>query len=548
MRVGIDLGTTFSCIAYVDSRGQPTVIPSETGADTTPSIIAFDGRRALVGQSAAMMKAWAPTQVREFIKRDMGKPIEASDLDSSIDPSLDSLLADGANGPPAECAPYEFGGFKYGAAGMSAIIIRKLKRDALRFFARQGLVPADLKESDFQLEAVITVPAYFHERERRETRLAGYAAGLDVIGIINEPTAAALMYGLLVPERQRVMVFDLGGGTFDVTVLQIEGETATVLTSDGANTLGGKDWDHVIDQYLRDVFARTTGTDYPENERMAFEMRSRAIAAKLALTDAESTIVEIEADGKRITPTLYRSAPEDAMFDTMLEDDSARFYFEWASTDLVLRARQICEQVVQSLVVRTPGGGERPMTWRDIDEIVLTGGASRMPMIPEMLKKLTGKSVRRVTDGFSFDTAVALGAALYADKHERVRDVLSHSIGVEIERDDGRRYVDPLILKDTPLPCSGKRQYVGRKGATLRVFEGESSSPDECRDLGSVDLDTDNSNVDIHFHADTDGVLSITAYYPPAKQKTLRLQHDLFEYGNRAQLLRDKVQSIIVEP
>lgn len=327
MRVGIDLGTTFSCIAYVDSRGQPMVISSETGADTTPSIIAFDGRRALVGQSAAMMKAWAPTQVREFIKRDMGKPVEASDLDPLLDPS-----ADGSNGASTEFAPHEFGGFKYGAAGMSAIILRKLKRDALRFFVREGLVPSDLKEIDFQLEAVITVPAYFGERERRETRLAGYAAGLDVIGIINEPTAAALMYGLLVPERQRVMVFDLGGGTFDVTVLQVEGETATVLASDGANTLGGKDWDRVIDQHLRDVFARTTGTDYPENERMAFEMRSRAVAAKLALTDAESTIVEIEADGKRITPTLYRSAPEDAMFDAAFdaafEDDSARFYFD----------------------------------------------------------------------------------------------------------------------------------------------------------------------------------------------------------------------------
>ncbi|MGI9089888.1 MAG: Hsp70 family protein [Gemmatimonadaceae bacterium] len=537
MRVGIDLGTTFSCIAYVDSRGQPTVIPSETGADTTPSIIAFDGRRALVGQSAAMMKSWAPTQVREFIKRDMSKPVEASDLD----PVVDASIADG------EYAPHEFGGFKYGAAGMSAIILRKLKRDTLRFFARASLIPADLKESDFQLEAIITVPAYFGERERRETRLAGYAAGLDVIGIINEPTAAALMYGLLVPERQRVMVFDLGGGTFDVTVLQIEGETATVLASDGANTLGGKDWDRVIDQYLRDAFAQATGTDFPENERMAFEMRSRAVAAKLALTDAESTVVEIEADGKRITPTLYRSAPEDAMFDATFEDDSARFYFEWASTDLVLRARQICEQVVQRLVVPTPGGGERPMTWRDIDEIVLTGGSSRMPMIPAMLKKLTGKSVRRVTDGFSFDTAIALGAALYSDKHERVRDVLSHSIGVEIVR-NGRRYVDPLILKDTPLPCSGKRQYVGGKGAILRVFEGESSTPDECRDLGSVELDTDNCNVDIHFDADVDGVLSITAYYPPAKQKTLRLQHDLFEYGNRVQLLRDKVQSIVVEP
>ncbi|MGI8547226.1 MAG: Hsp70 family protein [Gemmatimonadaceae bacterium] len=540
MRVGIDLGTTFSCIAYVDARGQPRVIPSETGADTTPSVIAFDGRRACVGQSAVMMKSSAPTLVREFIKRDMGKPVEASDLDP--------LLAEASDGLPAETAPHEFGGFKYGAAGMSAIILRKLKRDALRFFVREGLVPADLKESDFELEAVITVPVYFHERERRETRLAGYAAGLKVIGIINEPTAAALMYGLLVPERQRVMVFDLGGGTFDVTVLQIEGENATVLTSDGANTLGGKDWDYVIDQYLRDLFARTTGTDYPENERMAFQMRSHAIAAKLALTDAESTTVNVEANGKRITPTLFRSAPADAMFeDAMFDDDPAPFYFEWAATDLVLRARQICEQMIRSVMLPTPGGGERPMTWRDIDEIVLTGGSSRMPMIPEMLRKLTGKSVRRATDGFSFDTAVALGAALYSNKHQRVHDVLSHSIGVEIER-NGRRYVDPLILKDTPLPSSGTRQYTGRKGAVLRLFEGESSAPDECRDLGSVELDTDNSNVDVHFNADVDGVLSITAYYPPNRQKTLRLQHDLFDHGNRAQLLRDRVQSITVEP
>lgn len=532
MRVGIDLGTTFSCIAYVDSRGQPVVIPSETGAETTPSIIAFEGRRALVGQSAVVMKSWAPTQVHEFIKRDMGKPVEEKDLDPSL-PDEGSIA----------CAPYNIGGFKYGASGMSAIILRKLKRDALRFFARNSLVPADLKESEFQLEAVITVPAYFGERERRETRLAGYAAGLKVIGIINEPTAAALMYGLLVPQRSRVMVFDLGGGTFDVTVLQIEGETATVLASDGANTLGGKDWDWEIEKYLRQIFADTTGSDFPEGAQIAFEIRSRAIAAKLALSDAESTTVEIEADGKRITPTLYRTASEDAMFDI----DPATFYFDLRSTDLVLRARQICEQVVQRLVVPTPGDGERAMTWRDIDEIVLTGGSSRMPMIPEMLKKLTGKSVRRVTDGFSFDTAVALGAALYSEKHERVRDVLSHSIGVEVVR-NGRRYVDPLILKDTPLPCSGKREYPSGKGAILRVFEGESSTPDECRDLGSIELDTDRCDVDVHFDADMDGALSVTAYYPPAQQKTLRLQHDLFEYGDRAQTLRDRVQAITVEP
>ena len=529
MRVGIDLGTTFSCIAYVDSDGHPRVIPNDKGEETTASIVAIEGRRARVGASAAAMKTWAPNQVKEYVKRDIGKPIE---LDASASTSPEDLQL--------ECAPYEVGGFKYGAAGISALILRRLKLDALDFLRRAGEIPPESSESDIPVEAVITVPAYFGEHERKETRLAGFAAGLDVIGIINEPTAAALAYGLVSSRRQRALVFDLGGGTFDATLLEIEGGTPTVLASLGDKRLGGMDWDEVIDSYLRSAFCEATGVELPDDVQTDFEVRSKAIAAKLALSSSESTTVEIEANGRKTTLTLFRSAPEEAL----LSMDS-RFYFEEGSSDLVLRARRLCEHVVQSRVLPTPGGSERPMSWNDIDETVLTGGGSRMPMIPAMLKDVTGRPIRPVA-GFNMDTAVALGAALYAQNQDSVRDVLSHTVSVEVVR-NGRLYADPLILKDTPLPCSGSRRYEAGSRVSLRVVEGESTSRDECRSLGSVDLDTKDCQVDVHFEADLNGTLSITAYYPPAQQRTLELRHDLFEYGTRAEVLRKKIQSISFE-
>ena len=231
--VGIDLGTTFSAVAFVDTLGQPQVIPNSSGSLVTPSIVCFTGRDAWVGEKASARKLTTPNDIYEFVKRDIGKPINST-----------RALYDDQRSDVREEAPYEIGGYKYGAAGLSAILLRYLKKQALRHFRKLELT-SETDDTKAALSAVITVPAYFGEKERRETRLAGYAAGLDVIGILNEPTAAALAFGLMRREDQVILVFDLGGGTFDATVLRMAGGDATVLATRGDNALGGRDFDEL---------------------------------------------------------------------------------------------------------------------------------------------------------------------------------------------------------------------------------------------------------------------------------------------------------------
>ena len=269
--VGIDLGTTFSAIAYVDALGQPQVIPNSSGSLVTPSVVCFNGRDAWIGEKANARKLTAPNDIYEFVKRDIGKPIHST-----------RALYDDQQSNVRDVAPYEIGGYKYGAAGLSAILLRYLKKQALRHFRKLELT-SETDDTKVALSAVITVPAYFGEKERRETRLAGYAAGLDVIGILNEPTAAALAFGLMRREDQIILVFDLGGGTFDVTVLRMDGGEATVLATRGDNTLGGRDFDELIERHLLEEARRRTSIEVDESA--GFEIQGLAREAKHALSE-----------------------------------------------------------------------------------------------------------------------------------------------------------------------------------------------------------------------------------------------------------------------
>ncbi len=541
MHVGIDLGTTFCCMAYVDDDGRVRVIPNADGERTTPSVIWFDGRQAWVGKKANQQKPTAGQHIYEFVKRDIGRPVELPPDWRPDDPA------------PPQVAPYEVDRFKYGAAGMSAIILRKLKKEAVLYFKKAGTLDRATEEKSFDLAAVITVPAYFGEKEREETKLAGYAAGFDVVGIVNEPTAAALAYGFLRPADQRIMVFDLGGGTLDVTILRMRDGEPHVVSSVGNNTLGGRDWDALIEQYLYEAFRRANDRSIPDDPQRLYEVQDLALRAKFALTEQASTEVVYSIDEGDLACTLYRDAPADrGEYDIPAADDA--FYFDERATDLLSRCQAICEA---ALVERLPDGSHRPLAWADVDEIVLAGGACRMPMIPAMLERISGRRIRRHVEGFDYDTAIATGAALYGLHRARVTDVVSHGLGVRLVQ-EGRSFVDYLIEKDTPLPAAARRAYRAGASARLEVYEGESRDPDDCSPRGELRLGNSDGHVAIDFALDTDGILRAAATYPvdaaghaPADgpspvREQLEIRNDLYRYDRRARPLRDKVQSLTI--
>jgi len=532
VHIGIDLGTTYCCCAYVDEHGQPRVIPTAEGDLTTPSVVWFDGRTAEIGKRANARKLTPPAlNIYEFIKRDIGKPVQ-------VPPAL---FGDTEPALPA-AAPYEIGGFRYGAAGMSAILLRKLKRDAVRWLKRQKRLDADIDERQLELDAVITVPAYFGDKERQETKLAGYAAGLNVIGIINEPTAAALSYGLMNHPSSRIMVFDLGGGTFDVTILEMRDNEAVVLGSRGHNALGGRDWDRLLEDYIYDAVVARTGRALPESA--GFEVQQRALAAKHELSDAAETAVFLNVDGTDVDLRIFRERPADAEneFD-MTGDDT--FYFEERSLDLLTQCRVLCEAVLASVQLTETWGGRRRSAWTDLDEIILAGGSCRMPMVAKMLERISGRTVRRHIDGFNYDTAIAIGAALYGKHRQRVQDVVSHSIGVKVMQ-EGRLSIEHLLPKDSPLPASVERVYRAGPRAVLWVYEGESAVPDECVLRGRLELENQEGTVTIAMRIDVNGILTVTADYPPRGKQLVEVQNELFALGPRVIPLREKVQAIII--
>lgn len=530
--VGIDLGTTFCAVAYVDPQGQPQIVRGSSAGQVVPSIACFNGREAWVGEKAVARKLSTPHDIYEFVKRDIGKPVDST-----------RTLYDEAT-TSADVAPYEIGGYKYGAAGLSAILLRALKILALRHFRSMGMTTEtdDRKE---QLPAIITVPAYFGERERRETRLAGYAAGLDVVGILNEPTAAALAFGLMRREDQTILVFDLGGGTFDVTVLQMFRGDARVLATRGDNALGGRDFDELLQRHLLEHARLTTGVDVDESR--GFEIQRLAMEAKHALSESDAHTVSFTHAGRDVDVVVRRRPPAGASFDQDLVGADASddgFYFEERSSNLLQHCRALCESVLEGVVLES-SLGPRQARWNDVGEIVLAGGSCKMPMVADMLERLTGRRIRRHIEGFSYDTAIAVGAALYGTHRERVRDVLSHGLGVKLVR-NGRQYIDFVMKKDSPIPQSASRVYRASERAILEVWEGESEEPDECTRRGVLELDNPAGEVSICMAVDADGCLKVAADYPPVGRQEMEIRNPLFDFRGRAAELARRIQNLTI--
>src|SRR6059058_5630750 len=321
---GIDLGTTFSAIAHIDTYGKPDIIPNAESERITPSVILFDGANVIVGTVAKNSSVAEPEKIVDFVKREMGKPKDQFHR--------------------------EFSDKIYSAEELSALILKKLKADAEKY----------LKEP--VTDVVITVPAYFNDAERIATITSGQLAGLNVLQIINEPTAAAVAYGLdKLDEDQTVFVFDLGGGTFDVTIMRIEGQGIQMIATNGDHRLGGKDWDDVIVNYVAEEFDRAHGENPLLDLESYQDLQSRALAGKIQLSSRPRTAIVHSHNGKSVKVELTREE------------------FEQKTRHLVEKCKTICEMVLQ----------EANMEWKDMDKVLLVGGMTRMPMVREMISQLS---------------------------------------------------------------------------------------------------------------------------------------------------------------
>ena len=460
--VGIDLGTTFSAVAHIDAYGKPQIIPNAESERITPSVLFFDGTSAIVGTVAKNNTVAEPEKIVDFVKREMGKSKEQFHRN--------------------------FEGKNYSAEELSALILKKLKADAEKY----------LKVS--VTDAVITVPAYFNDSERTATITAGRLAGLNVLQIINEPTAAALAYGLdKLDEDHTVFVFDLGGGTFDVTVMRIKAHCLEMVATNGDHRLGGKDWDDVIVNWVAEEFDRQHGENPLLDLQSYQDLQSRALAAKIQLSSRTRTTLVHNHNGKSIKLELTR------------ED------FEKMTRHLIEKCKAICEIVMQ----------EASMKWLEIDRIVLTGGMTRMPSVRRMIADLA--SGVPVDDSLSPDEAVAIGAAIQGtllalDAEDgldeapgkpaerpispvvreqfsgrdgsvlRVSDVSSHTLGVVLwDHAQGEEYVHSMIAKASPIPSQVRNSFAlardNMQKVTVRVVQGESTMPGECTPLGICRID-----------------------------------------------------------
>jgi molecular chaperone DnaK len=470
--VGIDLGTTYSVIAHLDALGRPTSIPNAVGEIITPSVVLFDDAGPVVGKEAVQAAAMEPEKVADCVKRDMGSKAYRRKI----------------NG---EYLPPEV---------ISSFILKSLKADAER---KLGQVR----------KAVITVPAYFDEARRRATMDAGKLAGLEVLDIINEPTAAAIAYGyqtgFLDPTGRpagnkplRVLVYDLGGGTFDVTIVQIHGTSFKAIATDGDVCLGGKDWDEILIGLAAEEFKKQHREDPRENPASMQELWNAAEIAKKTLSERPKATMYINHLGTR------------------LKFDVSRQEFEEATAALLGRTRTTTE-----IVVRQAG-----LNWSAIDKVLLVGGSTRMPMVVRMLENITGKPPER---SISPDEAVAHGAALYANLlvHEKtphagppqfsVTNINSHSLGiVGVDPQTGRKRNQILIPKNTPLPTSVARVFKthknNQKDVVVTVVEGESERPEACVQVGVFKINNLPPNlsagtpVEVRYSYQTNGELRVS--------------------------------------
>jgi len=464
--VGIDLGTTYSSIAYINQHGKPEIIANREGERITPSVVLFDDDMPIVGTIAKRSAVASPLDICQFVKRQMGEKnwrfITENDR---------------------EYTPEE----------VSALILRRLKEDA------QTALDSEIQN------AVITVPAYFNDAQRKATQDAGQIAGLNVIRIVNEPTAAALAFGVDQSDEQTIMVYDLGGGTFDVTIMRVAQEEIEVIATGGDKNLGGFDWDNRVMIFLNEQFQKEGGMDLFEDLALEQDLRDKAEIAKKILSSRDTTKVFLSAGGKNISVNISRQD------------------FERITADLLDRTNTLMEMTLE----------DARMDWSQIDKILLVGGSTRMKGVPELIERVSGK---KPSAELHPDEVVATGAALLGGilqksagrgdishldglRVVRISDVNSHSLGVvAVDSRTGSLYNSIILSKDTKIPTRASKLYGtvldNQTEIEVEVTEGEEEDLEYVRVIGKGTMRIPpypkGAPVEVFFQYDDDGMIHVT--------------------------------------
>ena len=478
--VGIDLGTTNSCVSVMEG-GKPTVIANAEGFRTTPSVVAYTKNQdQLVGQIAKRQAVMNPDNTFYSVKRFIGRRVDEVNEESK---EVSYGVEKAGSNVKVKCPVLDK---QFAPEEVSAQVLRKLAEDAGKYLG------------ETVTQAVITVPAYFNDSQRQATKDAGKIAGLEVLRIINEPTAAALAYGLDKKSNERILVFDLGGGTFDVSVLEVGDGVFEVLSTSGDTHLGGDDFDKVIVDHLADTFKSNEGIDLRQDKQALQRLTEAAEKAKIELSSATQSEINLP---------FITATPEGPKH---LDLNLTRAKFEELAAKLIDRCKVPVEQALK----------DAKLASSELDDIVMVGGSTRIPSVQELVKRVTGKDPNQTVNP---DEVVAVGAAIQGGvlagevKDILLLDVTPLSLGVETLGG----VMTKMINRNTTVPTKKTETYStavdGQTNVEIHVLQGEREMASDNKSLGTFRLDgippapRGVPQIEVTFDIDANGILSVTA-------------------------------------